>query len=169
MNLSDPSPSKTKLLPTPILISAAAALLIVDQWTKRLVFTHLEPGAVKPVLPFFNLTHVLNTGASFGMFQDSNRAFIGMTVLILVVLAFLHRRIEREGRWSSLGLALLWGGALGNLVDRIRMGAVVDFLDFHWAENHFPSFNAADSAITVGVALMFLQNLIRARNQNLSR
>ena len=167
--MSDPSPSKTKVLPTPILILAAAVLLIADQWTKRLVLTRLEPGAVKPVLPFFNLTRVLNTGASFGMFQDSNRAFIGMTVLILIVLAFLHRRLVSEGRWTGLGLALLWGGALGNLVDRVRMGAVVDFLDFHWAENHFPSFNAADSAITVGVALMFLQNLLRAGNEDLSR
>jgi signal peptidase II len=156
-------------LPTWILASIASDVVLLDQATKWLVQKHMQIHNVKTLAPFFNLTHVLNTGASFGMFRDSNRAFIGITLLILAVLAAIHRRMAGESRAAAVGLAFLWGGAVGNLIDRLRVGAVVDFLDFHWAGHHWPAFNVADSAIFTGVALMFLQNLSHDRQQNVPR
>lgn len=142
-----------------LLVSIVADVLILDQATKWAVEKNLALYTVKPVLPFFNLTHVLNTGASFGMFQDSNRAFIAVALAVIVLLAFYAKRLLAEGLLTGVGLALIGGGAVGNLVDRFRVGAVIDFLDFHWGNHHWPAFNVADSAICVGVALMFFQNL----------
>lgn len=165
MTAAAPAGFRARWLP----LILAADVAAVDQLSKWLVERAIPLHDVRPVLPFFNLTHVLNTGASFGMFQDSNRAFIGVTVLILAILAVLHRRLAAEGPLTRTGLALLWGGAVGNLVDRLRVGAVIDFLDFHWGAHHWPAFNVADSAITVGVGLVFLQNLRRGRDQDLPR
>lgn len=137
----------------------AVDVLILDQATKWSVEKNLALYTVKPLLPFFNLTHVLNTGASFGMFQDSNRAFIGVTLAILVLLVLYRRRLAAEGPLTVYGLALICGGAAGNLIDRLRVSAVIDFLDFYWGNHHWPAFNVADSAICAGVGLMFLQNL----------
>ena len=108
--------------------------------------------------PFFSLTHVQNTGAAFGIAQDGNLFFIGTSIVILVVLGLLHRRLAAQGRWTALGLPLLWGGALGNLLDRVRLGSVTDFLRFHWRRWAWPDFNAADSAICIAVALMCLDS-----------
>jgi signal peptidase II len=149
-----------------VLSATAAGILILDQVSKEIVRKNIAFQDVVSWGAVFNLTHVLNTGGSFSMFPDANRGFIGLTVLILSALAWLHRRLTAEGRLTAFGVACLWGGALGNLADRIRLGAVVDFLDFHWGPHHWPSFNVADSAITVGVALMFFENLARARKEN---
>lgn len=158
-------PPSGRPFPSWLLAAVTADVLILDQLTKWLVEKNLALHAVKPMLPFFSLVHVHNTGASFGMFQDSNRAFAGLTILILIVLALMHRRLTAEGRLTALGLALLWGGALGNLIDRLRVGAVVDFLDFFWGHRHWPAFNVADSAITIGVGLMIIQSFRHDRNQ----
>lgn len=138
-------------------------VLFMDQLTKWVVQKHIPLYGFKPVWPVLNLVHVQNTGASFGMFQDSNRAFIVLSVLILVFLAVMHKKLAADGPLTTAGLACLWGGALGNLIDRIRVGAVVDFLDFFWGPRHWPAFNVADSAITVGVTLMFLESLLHGR------
>jgi signal peptidase II len=146
-----------------ILASIALDVLLLDQLSKYLVIRSMPLNTEKVLLPFFSLAHVRNTGAAFGMFNDSNRAFIVLTFAILTLLAFLHRRLAAEGRLTAVGVACLWGGALGNLADRFRLGGVTDFLDFHWGVHHWHTFNVADSAITAGVSLMFLQNLLRAR------
>jgi signal peptidase II len=163
MTSLDPVPPSRKAPPFALLSAVAAGILILDQVSKGMVHGWVPLYSAARFGPFFNLTHVLNTGASFSMFPDANRAFIGLTIVILAVLAVLHRRLAGEGALTAFGVACLWGGALGNLADRLRRGAVVDFLDFHLGVHHWPAFNVADSAITVGVALMFLQNIARAR------
>jgi signal peptidase II len=136
-------------------------VLVIDQISKIVVENQMPLGHAIPILPFFSLTHVQNTGAAFGMFADSNRAFIVLTLVLLALLAKMHRDLAGQGKWASVGVLLVWGGAVGNLVDRIRVGAVTDFLDFYWRGWHWPAFNVADSAITVGVTLLFVQNLFK--------
>jgi signal peptidase II len=101
---------------------------------------------------------VRNTGAAFGILPNNNVFFIGLTLTILLVLAFLHRRLAAQGRWSAWGIAFLWGGALGNLADRVFHGSVTDFLAFFWRQWHWPTFNVADSAICIGISLLFLES-----------
>ncbi|MBK8872106.1 MAG: signal peptidase II [Elusimicrobia bacterium] len=137
------------------------SVLATDQISKIVVENRMPLGHTIPILPFFSLSHVQNTGAAFGMFADSNGAFIVLTVVILALLAKMHRELAGQGTWAAVGVLLVWGGAVGNLVDRIRTGAVTDFLDFYWRGWHWPAFNVADSAITVGVTLLFVQNLFK--------
>ena len=142
----------------PWLISALT--LAADQLTKYLIVQFLMPGASIPLLPpALSLTHVQNTGAAFGLFKGQQWLFIGMSV---VVIAWLARELmakpsmARSLQWAC---ALVLGGALGNLIDRLRFNFVVDFLDCHvW-----PVFNVGDSAITIGVMWLILHNLFDAR------
>jgi signal peptidase II len=140
--------------------SISAAVLLLDQTTKLLVVRHLPLGETWPLLPVLSLTHVQNTGAAFGFMQNSNPFFVASTLLILGFLAWSHKQLSAE-RGAALGLALLWGGALGNLLDRLRLGRVTDFLDFHWRHWHWYTFNVADSAISIAIALILTGNLLR--------
>ncbi len=125
-------------------------VLVLDQATKWLALEYLAPISTLPVVPgLFHLTYVLNTGVAFGFFQGHG---LWITLATLVVLALLFRTMLRpdQGRIVPVCLALILGGALGNLLDRLRFGGVVDFLDFRvW-----PVFNLADSCITIGAALL---------------
>jgi len=128
------------------------ALFLADRASKAWALKSLYRQSVE-VLPFFRLTYAENTGVAFGMFSDSNLFFLVFSAALVCVLLFLRRRIERHGSAASVGLALVLGGALGNLYDRIAYGFVVDFFDFSF----FPAvFNVADSAITVGAVLLAL-------------
>ena len=135
------------------------SIFFLDQGSKIRVEQFLPLGHSVPVWPFFALTHVQNTGAAFGILAQSNRLFIGLTVVILALLIKMHKELTEQGAWARTGIAFVWGGALGNLVDRIRNGAVTDFLDVYWKAWHWPAFNVADSAITVWVCLLLLQNI----------
>ena len=144
---------------------AAIALLVFvgDQATKSLVERALPEHALVPILPgFFNLTHVKNAGAAFGLFSDPP-ALWKTALLVAVSLALVATVVgilwkSRPLPWeTSVGLALILGGALSNLLDRIRMGLVVDFLDFHLGSYHWPAFNLADSAIVVGAGFLILE------------
>lgn len=138
-----------KKLVTPAII---LAVFFADRAAKDWVLGSLYGGSLR-VFSFFHLTYAENTGVAFGMFKDSNAFFMVFSTMLLGVLLFLRRRIERHGRIAAAGLALVLGGALGNLYDRIAYGYVVDFFDFSF----FPAiFNVADSAITVGAILMAL-------------
>jgi signal peptidase II len=144
-------------------IALAAAVAALDQALKALMLALLpEPGARLVVSGFFNLVHVRNTGVSFGMFQSDSMLgpwlLSGFAVVVSVALcAWLARA---ESRLVATALGLIIGGALGNVVDRLRFGAVFDFLDFHAFGWHWPAFNLADSAIAVGVAGLLLISLL---------
>jgi len=138
-----------KRLNTPAVI---LAVFLLDRASKARVLATLFHGSVA-VLPFFHLTYAENTGVAFGMFRDSNMLFLVFSAVLVGVLLFLRRSIQAHGRLAAIGLALVLGGALGNLYDRIAYGFVVDFFDFSF----FPAvFNVADSAITVGAVFLAL-------------
>lgn len=145
--------------------SIALTIIVLDQISKFTVQQTLDLGQIIPIVPsFFNFTYVLNPGAAFGFLSSASAAFRGpffITVSVLAVLFILYYRSHHRGMGllPSLGLACILGGALGNLVDRLRLGMVVDFLDFYYGSYHWPAFNLADSAITVGVALMVFEIL----------
>lgn len=146
-------------------------LLVVgfDQWTKALIQAAFQFHETRPVLPFFNLVLTYNEGAAFSFLADAGGwqrwFFAGVAALAsVVILGWLLR--GRETRITSCGLALILGGALGNLWDRLVLGHVVDFLDFYWQARHFPAFNLADAAITVGAALLILDMLRGGRREH---
>jgi signal peptidase II len=134
----------------------AAAVVAVDQASKAWLMAVFDRGESLAVTPFFNLVFVFNSGAAFSFLAGEGgwqRWFF--VLLALGVCAFIAGMLRRgPPPLEALSLSLIMGGALGNVIDRFRFGAVVDFLDFHAAGQHFPAFNAADSAITLGVALM---------------
>ena len=139
-----------------ILLPTAAAIIAADQATKAAVVSYLYPLQIVEAIPgLFNLVYFRNTGAAFGLFSGggilSKLFLVAVTGAALVVLGFLLR--EAKGTGATFALSLIVGGAIGNLIDRLRFGSVVDFLDFHIGSLHWPAFNVADSAITVGVAL----------------
>jgi signal peptidase II len=147
------------------LIIIAGIIIVADQITKAVVLSKMALYQSISVIPgFFNLTHIHNPGGAFGFLAQQNPALrIGVFLFassIAIVLIFLfYRQIPKTHPILSTGLALIFGGAIGNLVDRIRFGKVVDFLDFYIGKIHWPAFNVADSAITVGVAI-FLVHLV---------
>ncbi len=142
----------------------AAAVLGLDQGSKWWVFTRLTvPPEGLDVTPFFTVVRVYNPGISFSLFA-SGHAWMPwiLSTVATVVVAWLFRwlyRTPQTHRRVQIALGLVIGGAIGNVVDRIRLGAVADFLDFHVAGWHWPAFNVADSAVTVGALLLFLDAL----------
>jgi len=135
---------------SPILVIAVFCL---DRVTKSMILAHFSFGESLRVLPFFDLTHYENTGIAFGIGQEKNRIFIALSSVLIIILLFLRRRWEKEHSGNMLlkiGLALVIGGALGNLYDRIVYKSVIDFLLFHIGEYQWPAFNVADSAICTG-------------------
>ena len=143
-------------------LALALVLALADQSTKYAISASLRFGEVREIAPFFNLVLAHNRGAAFSFLADAGgwqRAlFIGIAVAATGAIVFLLVRHSSE-RLFSAGLALVLGGALGNLWDRIALGHVVDFLDFHAFGWHFWAFNLADSAITVGAGLLILDGL----------
>lgn len=141
----------------------AAAVLVVDQLTKLWVSAALRLYEEVVLLPFLNVTLVHNTGAAFSFLSSASGwqrwFFILLALAVSAAIVVWLRRIGREQRWVPAGLALILGGALGNVWDRLAYGHVVDFIDVHYGGWHWPAFNAADSAITVGAAILILDAL----------
>lgn len=141
-------------------LALAGLVLLLDQASKLWVLSAFRFGEVRPVTDFFNLVLVFNSGAAFSFLAGAGGwqkwFFVVLALAISVWLAVMIRRHAAE-RLLPLALALVLGGALGNVIDRLRLGAVVDFLDFHLAGWHWPAFNLADSAITIGVILLLWQ------------
>jgi signal peptidase II len=148
-------------------LCVALLTMVLDQLTKWVVLGTFETGQGVAVTPFFNLVLVWNRGVSFGMFNTGG-AFApwllsGLALAVVIGLGAWLRRTDQ--RLTALGLGLVIGGALGNVVDRVRFGAVVDFLDFHLAGYHWPAFNVADAGICVGAALMVADGLLARQSQ----
>ena len=144
----------------------AATVLALDQVTKAIVASSMTLHQTMPLLPFFALTYVRNTGAAFGVLAAAPTSvrlplFLGVTVLAAVALVSFLRRTPPDRRWLIGALGSILGGALGNLVCRVRFGEVIDFLDLHWGNLHWPMFNVADSAISVGVVLVLVHGLLQ--------
>ncbi|MEM7045410.1 MAG: signal peptidase II [Pseudomonadota bacterium] len=141
----------------------AILVIVFDQITKWIALDGLDFGQNPiAVTPFFNLVLVWNRGVSFGMFNNAGDAgpWILSGLAIAIVIGLLYWLRQAEGRMIISALGLVIGGALGNVIDRFRFGAVVDFLDFHIAGYHWPAFNVADAAICVGAALLLLDGLL---------
>ncbi|MFZ5757686.1 MAG: signal peptidase II [Pseudomonadota bacterium] len=135
-------------------------VLVTDLWTKSLASAHLELYRPVEVFPHFNLMLAHNTGAAFSFLADAGgwqRWFFATTALVIVTGATVWiSRLGRHERWVACALALIIGGAIGNVWDRVTLGYVVDFLDFWWGDYHFPAFNIADTAISSGVVMMII-------------
>jgi signal peptidase II len=147
------------------------AILVLDQLTKMIVDRTMSLHQSIPIIDgFFSLTYVRNTGAAFGIFAGSHEAFrlpflILVSVLALGFVVVMLKRIHDEEKGLITALSLIIGGAIGNLIDRVLYGEVIDFLDFYWSNYHWPAFNVADSCITIGV-LITLFYLIRAKGED---
>jgi signal peptidase II len=149
------------------LLWISALVVVLDQLSKFWVVSAFDEYEVLTVWPVFNLTLVYNTGAAFSFLSDAGGwqrwFFISLGVVISIVLAIWLGQLHARERLTAYGLAFVIGGAVGNLIDRIWLGKVVDFLQWHWQEWYWPSFNLADSAITLGVVLLLIDGLFLAK------
>ena len=142
-------------------LSVAAVVVVVDQLTKLWILGAIDAGTGVAVTEFFNIILTFNTGISFSLFQSPTWGRWVFSILALAVVVGLTIWLRRaQTRWLAIALGGVIGGAVGNTVDRIVHGGVVDFLDFHVAVYHWPAFNVADSAIVVGVVMILVEGLV---------
>ena len=146
--------------------SLIAGVVVLDQCTKLLVQQFLPVFSSYEVVPgFLDLVHVHNAGVAFGLLNDAEHPLrglltTGLALLALIGILYYARHVRPEERLAKLGLSMILGGAVGNLIDRIRQGYVIDFVDAYWGNWHFWAFNVADAAITAGAILIFLELLL---------
>ena len=135
----------------------AVVVVVLDQLTKHLFWRN---GQNYEIIPgFFNITLVKNAGAAFGMFQGARVFFVAASVLAVVLIVYLGLRLPADQRRRRLLLGLILGGAVGNLIDRVASGQVIDFLQIGFAGHYWPVFNVADMGVTIGAALLILYAL----------
>ncbi len=138
-------------------------VIVLDQASKLAVVKAMNLYESIPVIPFFNLTYVHNTGAAFSFLSDAGGwqrwlfAFLAATISLVLIIWLV--KLKKQEILLAASLALILGGAIGNLIDRIAYGYVIDFLDVYYKSWHWPAFNIADSAITLGVMLMLLESV----------
>ena len=154
-----------------VLLVFCIGILLMDRWTKTLVVQKLALYQRAEVIRgFFNLTHVRNTGGAFGIFGGEKSGFGSLLFVIISLIAigaiiYLFMKIREGEKTLALSFSLILSGAIGNLIDRLHYGEVIDFLDFHIAAYHWPAFNVADSAICIGIGLVALELLIRDKKR----
>ena len=145
----------------------SALVVALDQGTKWMAEAALDPYLPVPLVPSFNLTLMYNEGAAFSFLAGAGGwqrwFFAGLATLVTIALGVWLHRLKAAERMTAIGIALVIGGAVGNLIDRILTGRVVDFIDVYYADWHWPAFNLADSAITLGVALLLVATLREGR------
>ena len=147
-------------------LGVALLVVIIDQFTKVLVTGFYQLGDSSHISSFFNLVRAHNSGAAFSFLAGASgwqRWFFSVLGLAAAVVIVWLLKSHAGQKLFAFALALILGGAIGNVIDRVLYGYVVDFLDFHWRNWHFPAFNVADSAITVGAACLILDELLRVR------
>jgi len=136
--------------------------LLLDQVSKLVIVNSMQLYQSIPITSFFKLTYVRNTGAAFSFLSDAGGwqrwFFAGLAILISMVIAVWLTRLKQQETLLAVALSLVLGGAIGNLIDRLAYGYVIDFLDVYYQTWHWPAFNVADSAITLGVMLMLLES-----------
>ena len=157
-------------------LALLALTVVLDQLSKSWIVAYFDaassaapalPVPQRVVAPFFNLALTWNRGMSFGLFNRDSpwNAALFSALAVVIVTALLIWLWRTESALVAAGIGLVAGGAVGNVIDRLRLGAVTDFLDFHWGDWHFATFNLADSAITVGVGLLLLDALLNRREK----
>jgi signal peptidase II len=162
---AEPASGFRRVLTYRLLLLLAALVVVLDQATKAWIHAHLsfgtygEPGAIPVVRGFFYLVHVGNTGAAWSLFTGKSGALAVLAAATLAAIFFWRRQLSLRRTSVQICFGLLCGGILGNLVDRLVYGHVIDFLDFHFGSYIYPTFNVADSAICVGVGLYLLHSL----------
>jgi signal peptidase II len=147
-------------------LALALVILILDQFTKTLILGYYKLGDATYVTSFFNIVRAHNTGAAFSFLADAagwQRWFFTVIGIAAALFIVWMLRSHAGQKLFSFAMALILGGAIGNVIDRMMHGYVVDFLDFHLAGRHFPAFNVADSAITIGAICLILDELRRVR------
>jgi signal peptidase II len=146
--------------------------LIIDQITKQWVANTFDYRETLAVLPFFNITYVNNPGAAFSLLADQGGwqrwFFTAIAAIASIVFVIWMAKTPKQQALLSIALAFILSGAMGNLIDRVLFGYVIDFLDFHWQGSHFAAFNIADSAIFIGAALMIIESFTQQNNQQSS-
>lgn len=156
-----------------LLLSVTAVVLVLDQATKLYIDSRFALHQSLTVIEnFFNITYVRNKGAAFGILSESAIRipfFITVSIVAAIAILWYLHRLEPNQRRQAFALALVFSGAIGNLIDRVRLGEVIDFLDVHWHQHHWPAFNVADSAITVGVGLLLVDMWLQEYRQKKSR
>jgi signal peptidase II len=150
----------------------AALVIVLDQLSKLFIVRHLGPLQSQRVLPVFNLTYWHNTGAAFSFLDNASGwqrwLFTLLALAVSIALVCWLRRIDRRAPWLAAAITLVLGGALGNAIDRLRLGYVIDFIQVHWGAHYFPIFNVADSAITIGAALLIVDTWLEGRRQGVT-
>jgi signal peptidase II len=153
-----------------VLATITGFLVALDQLVKIYVHANFGLGEPVTVVPdIFSITYVRNIGAAFGIFREMSEIFrkiffLSMPPIAMVIIVFMLRSVPNDDRWQVFALSMIFGGAIGNYIDRLRYGYVVDFLDFHWKEVwSYPAFNIADSAIVGGVGLLLVLMTVRDR------
>ena len=161
-----------RLVPYLVLLGA---VVVLDQASKAVVVRALELHSYVPVVDgLLSISHVRNRGAAFGILSDASLPYqplllAGLSLAALVAIALYFLRLPADARLPRVALALVLGGAVGNLIDRVRLGYVVDFVHVFWRDHTWPDFNVADSAISVGVALLVLDILRERRGESAER
>ena len=147
----------------------AVIVLVLDLGSKMWVMGHFQLGESMPLIPFFNLTYAHNPGAAFSFLADKDgwqrRFFAGIALAIVIALLVLMYRSSAAQRLNNIAFAMIIGGALGNLFDRMVHGFVIDFIDFYVNDWHYPIFNLADSFICVGAVLVILEGFIASKDK----
>ena len=150
----------------------AVVVVILDQLTKYIASTSLEIHQSVAVIPMFNWTLMHNPGAAFSFLANEGGwqrwFFAVIAVAVSAVIVLWIKRLQQHEKWQAVALALILGGAIGNVIDRIWLGYVVDFIDVYYGHMHWPAFNIADSAITIGVVLIIIDSIREYRAEKLN-
>jgi signal peptidase II len=153
-------------------LGLAVLAIILDQWTKSIAVAHLNYADPVPVLPFLNWTLLHNYGAAFSFLSDAGGwqryFFTSLAGLVSVIFVFWLMRMPKNVKVLPLAIALILGGAVGNLIDRVALGYVVDFIHVYYNNSHFPAFNIADSAITLGTILLLIDTFFLEKKRLLA-
>ena len=148
-------------------------VVILDQWSKLAIAGSMQLYQSIPIMPYFNLTYVHNTGAAFSFLSEAGGwqrwFFAGLALVISAVIAVWLARLKQHETLLAVALSLVLGGAIGNLIDRLAYGYVIDFLDVYYQTWHWPAFNIADSAITLGVILMLVESFGLGKSEDAAR
>ena len=149
----------------------AGGVIILDQVSKEIVLRTIPLNTMIPVIDgFFNLTHIYNPGGAFGLMANLSPTlrsiiFLFISSLAVGLIFYFYKKTPRQYVWLAAAFALIFGGAIGNLIDRIRFGMVIDFLDLYVGNHHWPAFNVADSAISIGIGIFLFHILFKKMPQ----